>query len=231
MKFSFQPFLIQGLCSPSWILRLFMISTLVSSCAKNEESYQDQSLASAQEASCGFILNSKGYRVSWKQSLPIVFQFSKNFPNQYKERFKIALNKWNQASSRNLFVLSDEIHSSTFAQADQKNVIYWVNEIGIFKSTEQAKTIARWVGTQLTDTDILINAHDWVFEESTATANHLDNQLDLVSLQMHELGHSLGITHRSLFKSVMYPYLQANTQRDVLLDHPDISDLDCEYRK
>jgi predicted Zn-dependent protease len=110
---------------------------------------------------------------------------------------------------------------------DGKNIIYWVTKTGVFTDVnQQAKSLVRWTGNQISDVDILINAVNWTFyvaDTQDKSALHLE------SLMVHELGHALGLVHQPSYKSVMYMSLADNVVRDVPTQDPDLTNLGCVY--
>lgn len=210
---------------------------MIAACAKND-SYEDVNVASLQEPSCGFISNSKGYRISWEAQRPVIFYFSANFPMEHRQEVRDAAQRWNAGLGFSLIQISNSTVASTVTTADMINTIYWITEDGTFKTTEQAKTIARWRNSMLVDADILINAKDWTFnhipvagESGYKTFSAVANNLDLESLSVHEFGHSLGLTHQNNpVDSTMFPSLSSNSIRNIPLEQPELEGLKCEYQ-
>ncbi len=171
--------------------------------------------------------NSVGARVSWDNRVPVVFQIDQSVPENFRAAIVSAADDWNRSSGKTLIQISSEIANSTEWKIDGKNIIYWVTKTGVFASTtQQAKSLLRWNGPQMTDVDILINAVNWTFY---VTDTQDKNALHLESLLVHELGHALGLAHQPLAKSVMYMSLGGGVVRTQPLQDPDLQDLGCEY--
>lgn len=205
----------------------FVLIFNLASCKRFGFHFEDSELAAADEKSCGFVQNSKGARVSWNNQMPVRFWIDSTVPEQYRTAIFSAVEDWNKASGKKLITVSEEIVSSPKWGVDGKNTIYWVNKTEYFSSSkQQAKSLLRWVGTTLSDVDILINAADWTFY---ITEGEDRNALHLESLLVHELGHALGLAHQTTTKSVMYMSLASMLVRNVPSQAPDLEDLGCEY--
>jgi hypothetical protein len=208
---------------------LFIILTLfvATACKKLTGEYEDVQVASADEKACGFIQNSSGSRVSWDSRLPVTFQIEQSVPENFRVAIVNAADDWNRSSGKTLIKISPDIASSDQWKIDGKNMIYWINQSGVFTtSSQQAKSLLRWQGMAMSDVDILINASDWKFyltEPENTSALHLE------SLMVHEFGHALGLIHQPLSKSVMYMSLGGSVVRTQPLPDPELQDLGCEY--
>jgi hypothetical protein len=208
---------------------LILICALVAtvSCKKLVGDYQDVQVASADEKSCGFIQNSGGARVSWDSRLPITFFIEKSVPEKFRVAIVNAADDWNRSSGKNLIQISSQIVTSDQWKIDGQNIIYWIDHTGVFTTaSQQAKSLLRWQGVAMSDVDILINAQDWMFyltDPENKSALHLE------SLMVHEFGHSLGLIHQPVSKSVMYMSLGGSVVRNQPLPDPELQDLGCEY--
>ncbi len=208
-----------GLCC------VFMLGSLA--CQRLNIGYQDVQLSSASEKSCGFVQNSAGARVSWKSQVPVKFSIDQSVPAEFRPAIFAAAEDWNRAAGRTFLVVSQEIVTSPQWAVDGKNIIYWVQKEGVFSSvSQQAKSLLRWTGTNLSDVDVLINAANWNFYLTTPVHG---NDLHLESLLVHELGHALGLAHQESTKSVMYMSLGGSVIRDTPTQAPDLEDIGCEY--
>ncbi len=189
--------------------------------------YEDVELSQSEEASCGFVQNSYGQRVSWKNQLPIQYYIDQSVPEKYRAAITKAAEDWNKSSGKNLIQIQTETTNSSQWAIDGKNIIYWVTTSGAFSTnTLQAKSLLRWTGERMSDVDILVNAVDWTFYLDEADNKR---ELHLESLMVHEFGHALGLLHQSTYKSVMYMSLGSNVVRNAPYQDPDLKGLGCEY--
>ena len=94
---------------------------------------------------------------------------------------------------------------------------------------EQGRTANRWRGGSLQEADVYINGNFNFFSEGPGEDRKiLPEQLDLVSLLVHEIGHALGLNHNGDSRSVMYPSLGSGIKRQTPL-LTDFQNLTCEY--
>lgn len=188
----------------------------------------DLVLASAADADdCGFVQNNYGQRVSWKSRLPITIQLHKSFPQTYLENLQRAANVWSVALGTAAF--SFQTDSSTEVDGpkrDAQSIIY-VSDTWNQNRFIQALTTLYWKRDQITETDMNLNAQYYNFDSnnqsSPAVAIHLE------SLLVHELGHMLGLKHRTQIPTVMYESLGSGAVRTTLSDS-DLLSLKCEYQ-
>ena len=82
-----------------------------------------------------------------------------------------------------------------------------------------------WVGSQIKQANILINADNMKFYSEMATGL---SQVDLESVILHELGHVLGLKHNDQRQGVMASYLKENSERRKILT-ADLDSVRCEY--
>ncbi len=195
------------------------------SCAPNRlyESFQPQYKS---EEDCGFVQNVYGERISWKGRLPIQLKVHQSYPAEYLPALREALDHWEVAAGRKLFeVVSQASQGALNPRQDGENVIYMMSTWEDNKPQEQARTTVYWVGDQIAEADIRLNAKNFKFYlEVPQNAG----DVHLVSLLIHELGHVLGLKHRDDTPSVMATYLASNTVRDDGFT-ADTTDLRCEY--
>src|SRR5437868_11997167 len=103
----------------------------------------DEKLATASEKECGFVQNSYGQRVSWKQSLPVKIYIDPSFPSEYDTTLKSAAQRWEAVLGRTLFVFERATQTSTPAR-DNRNVLYWVNPWTETDKSLQATSSLSW---------------------------------------------------------------------------------------
>ena len=210
-------------------LRLLLFSLfLLTACEKlpllgppNEEY-----LATASQEDCGYVQNSYGQRVSWKGQLPIVLTFHPSFPSEFKPILKKAAAHWEAAVGRSLFKYVEGTSAiSRESKRDGVNVVAWMDSWAEDKANQQALTSLYWFGNLIQDTDLNVNGKNFTF--------YIDNygssrEIHLESLFIHEVGHILGLKHRSDVTTVMWSILNGAVKRDVLTE-ADKAALKCEY--
>ncbi|MBK9323683.1 MAG: matrixin family metalloprotease [Bdellovibrionaceae bacterium] len=180
-------------------------------------------LASAAEEDCGFVQNSFGQRVSWKQSLPIKIFLGSEFTTDYETSLREAAKKWEEAVGRTLFVFERSNQVFTTAR-DYRNSISISQTWGEVDRTLQAVTSLTWYNSQLTEADIRINAQYFSFYVDKPSST---NEVHLTSLFVHELGHILGLKHLTGV-SVMTEILDYLLKRELPTEQ-DRAHLKCEY--
>lgn len=200
---------------------------LMGSCAKNPfGSAFGQEYTS--EMSCGFVQNVYGERISWKGKLPITFYIHEDMPAEFIPVVQSAMEKWEKAAGRRLFdLVSTKYTGPIRPRQDGKNIIYWMTNWEGDRQREQGRTSVYWIGDEIKESDIRINAKDFNYFVSEPEAFR---DVHFESLMIHELGHVLGLKHADeSTDSVMGAYLSASLTRDALSE-VDASALLCEYK-
>lgn len=178
------------------------------------------------EPDCGFVQNVYGERISWKTTEPITFYVHESFPQEMRPALESAFKVWEKSLNRVVFKIAEyDYKGSLPPRQDGVNVIYWMDGWEKEKAAEQARTSVFWVGDQIKEADIRINAKNFSFYVDEPK-NEKDVHLE--SLFVHELGHVLGLKHRDDAPSIMATYLASETVRDKLTDI-DKQNLTCEY--
>lgn len=182
---------------------------------------------------CGFVQNVYGERISWKGQLPVVMKLHQSFPLAYESALRSAMETWNRRAGETLFVLDSKNIVNTAAVArDRSNVVSFSSTWESDKLSEQARTSVHWVGDQIQEADIKINASPR--PNSTAQlfnfywGDRVEPAINIEALFLHELGHVLGLRHKDQGHSVMATYLANNDDR-IDLASTDESSLRCEY--
>ena len=202
-------------------LALLLIPFLfLSACAPKHQSEPD----------CGFVQNVYGERISWKDTAPISLLVHESFPAEMLPALQKAVADWEQAMGRPVFRIVQTGYQSAGPRQDGVNVIYWMKTWEENKSTEQARTSVYWVGDQIREADIRVNAKNFCpFLEQPAVHTDQDCQdVHLESLLLHELGHVLGLKHKDNQSSIMATYLGSQTKRTIV-SKADQDNLKCEY--
>lgn len=181
------------------------------------------------EIGCNFVQNSDKQRVSWKSNLPIRFRVHKDVPREAIPSILEAAKSWNSISSKNVIEFDDLAAegSPSSSYADGKPMIFWKQDWEENKASEQARSIIVWRGSTIKDADIWLNVKNFRF-------TYLDEafhpfKVDLVSLVVHEMGHTLGLEHNSDAESVMYARLKRGYDRREVDHLADLESLGCEY--
>ncbi|MBO9668683.1 MAG: matrixin family metalloprotease, partial [Bdellovibrio sp.] len=142
---------------------------------------------------------------------------------EYEALVHTAAKKWEDAAGMTLFNIAAE-STAIAASKDSRNVIYW-NKEWAEKSNLQALTSLYWKGNKINEADLSIDAQYFTyFVDKPAESD----DIHLQSLLVHELGHVLGLKHRTSMPSVMWPILGSSVKRDELTES-DRKSLKCEY--
>lgn len=160
----------------------------------------------------------------WKSRLPVHFRTSKAIPGPTVEQIQNAMNTWEAAVGRTLFVYDgeDPKTSSSFASlysplSDSINGHYF--DPNWTTATSKPKGVlatAIWENDprdprSIAKSDIRYNSESYLFGNSTTDYSQGERTIvDMESLALHELGHVLGLGHISTEEdrySVMNPAL------------------------
>ncbi|MNL56538.1 Matrixin [compost metagenome] len=90
--------------------------------------------------------------------------------------------------------------------------------------SEQARTNLYWIGDQIQEADIRVNASKYSFYWNGTGGG----SVNIEALILHELGHVLGLKHKDNEGSVMATYLANGSDRTALAP-ADTTNLQCEY--
>ena len=191
----------------------------------NQPSSGYSDLASAEQDSCYYNLDSTGHLISWAPETLVTFHFENDVPTEMRGAIQEVASKWTTATGESLIQFSPTSVDSSGTKLDYKNIIYWIRDSEYFKPNEQGRTVTRWKRSKITDSDILINASAFQF---FLQAPAVGSKIHLGSLLIHEFGHALGLRHIPFSQSLMYPslsYLQVRTTVSSI----DSKTLRCEY--
>jgi len=179
------------------------------------------------EEPCGFVQNVYGQRISWKGSVPIILKIHQSVPREMINGIYEAADVWNQALGKRVFEITDtNLSGPVLPRKDTQNVIYWSYAWDGTNAEEQARTNIYWIGDEMKEADIAINAESNTFYYGKSTSN---KDIDLISVMVHEFGHVLGLAHHDSAKSVMATYLNPVSERRELTKY-DKDSIRCEYK-
>lgn len=199
-----------------------------------------QACAPKSQQDCGFVQNVYGERISWKGNVPVTIYLHESVPAQYVPAIEKAANTWHDALGKKVFniVINQRINGPINPQKDSKNIIYFYSTWEPDKGSEQARTSVYWIGDQIKEADMRINAavnpknnlpyFTYYWNQPGKASADTANSVNIEALVIHELGHVLGLKHKDVDASVMATYLANNTDR-VNIAETDRVALQCEY--
>ncbi|NUM57262.1 MAG: matrixin family metalloprotease [Bdellovibrionaceae bacterium] len=178
---------------------------------------------------CGFVQNVYGERISWKGKVPVVMKLHESVPKEYYSSIAEAAEKWNQALGKTVILVDTEDIQKGPTQSfkDTQNVVYFYNSWEAEKPTEQARTSVYWIGDEIKEADIRVNAKNFKFYGMTLQDKG-PSKVSIEALLIHEMGHVLGLKHKDVDQSVMATYLASQSDR-VSIAATDKKSLTCEY--
>ncbi|WP_413557857.1 matrixin family metalloprotease [Bdellovibrio sp. HCB209] len=184
-----------------------------------------EACAPKSQESCGFVQNSYGERVSWKNDVPVTMYLHESVPQEYVGAVVAAAQTWERNTGRRLFniVTTPRISGPNEPRQDGKNVIYFMKNWEPEKASEQARTTVLWTGDQIRETDIRVNTKYEFYWNNKSSGS-----VNIEALILHEMGHVLGLKHNDDGGSVMATYLHDHEDRTELASQ-DTTDLKCEY--
>ncbi len=183
-------------------------------------------MAIEEQPSCGFVQDTYGRRISWKDTRPVVIYLSTSWPAEFVETAKRAAKAWDDALGYQ--VLSIDLDSQAVgstSEKDFKNGLYWHTDWPEEKNTIQALTRTISSENKFIDSDIKVNAKNFQYYDLSSTD---PKQVHLESLLIHEMGHLLGLKHFLIPPTVMDPYLRRNYERTTISE-TDLAATKCEY--
>lgn len=179
------------------------------------------------EEPCNFVQNVYGQRISWKDQVPIPLMVHVNFPREHLPALEKAIQVWEKAAGHQLFaIVGTSFNNNAAPTKDGTSVIYWMTSWEADKPSEQGRTSIYWVGDQIREADLKINAKNFSYYSDAPQSG---KEVHLESLLIHELGHVLGLKHNDGGESVMGTYLAMHTKREAL-SSDDKDALVCEYK-
>lgn len=191
-----------------------------------------QGCAPKSQDDCGFVQNVYGERIAWKGNVPVTMYIHESVPEEYVGAIQAAADTWQDASGKKLInvVTNQRVTGPINPQKDGRNIIYYFSTWESDKASEQARTSIYWIGDQIKEADMRINAKNFKYywNQPGATSTETANAVNIEALVIHEMGHVLGLKHKDTGNSVMATYLANNTDR-VNIAETDKSALQCEY--
>lgn len=180
------------------------------------------------QESCNFVQNADRQRVSWARHTPIKLYIHESVPTEAYPALDRAVNEYNVKIGKGkelLKIMARGVSGPLEPKKDGYSMIYWYKSWDSSRKNEQARTTIYWVGSEIFEADMRINAANF----SYSLGESLDStELDLTSLVVHELGHVLGLGHVVTPGSVMNFSLDEGQDRRHLSEG-DLASLQCEY--
>lgn len=207
------------------VILLPVLAVALSACTKFNVT---EALSSSynSEPDCGFVQNVYGERISWKNQTPIRLNLHESVPSQFYPAIEAAVRDWERALGRPVFqIVQYGLKGTLQPRQDGVNIIYWMNTWETNRSSEQARTSVYWVGDEIREADVRINAKDFIYYVTNPVGVR---DVHLESLLVHELGHVLGLKHKDSGGSVMATYLSSLTVRTAI-SKTDVDSVRCEY--
>jgi hypothetical protein len=197
------------------VLLLFSFIWILSGCGKKPQSQPE----------CGFVQNVYGERISWKGYSPVPLYVHESFPAEMIPGLEKAIADWEVTLGHPAFKIVQTGYQSSGPRQDGVNVIYWLKTWETEKATEQARTSVYWLGDQIKEADIRVNAKNFTFYLDKPTTGA---DIHFESFLLHELGHVLGLKHKDDSGSIMSTYLASSTVRNHISE-ADKTNIRCEY--
>jgi Matrixin len=192
---------------------------------------------------CGFVQNIYGQRISWKKQGAVKLHINASVPVALRQAIYRAAATWDQQIGYKIFEVVEDVNTVATAkpERDSKNAIYFLSDWESDRNTEQGRTSVYWVGDQIQEADIRINAADFSYYDQNPSVlvgslnakkqgRAVIDGYSLEALLLHEMGHLLGLKHREESGTVMATHLAAYTNRTQLAAS-DLESLTCEYKK
>lgn len=220
---------------------LVLFALLSSACGRNggisSPFFASAPSMAADDDSCGFTMNVRRQRVSWKQN--VVIYADESCPATFHDHIESAVRNWNRVLENTAETVRIEFKGKTSGfqlpnNHDGKNVVSCGALPGGKNQSRHAITSLKTVGRDIVNADIMIDTELFCFKDAVEGKNlHSCHKgqggpVDLASVVKHEMGHVLGLDHSEYEDSLMYPTLRhGQVRRD--LSAMDTRNLKCEY--
>lgn len=124
--------------------------------------------------------------IAWQSGeFPLIVAADESADDNDRFAMVSAIGIWNERVGREVFVYEDDLslpHQITFSQSDVPDITHGVTQAICWQRSYEGR---------------MVEAH--------ISIDDLTSPSDSVIVLVHELGHSLGLSHDSFFGSVMYP--------------------------
>ncbi len=146
---------------------------------------------------------------------------NQSVPVEHRQSIYEAVDIWNKAKGCILIEVSSKVDTSSSYDIDGVSIIYWLYDFPEEVKNSHAIATVFWKDYTVIESDIRINDEHFDFVDGVKLGH-----VDLISVMVHEIGHSLGIEHSYNKASVMYPTLGYATERRIPLQE-DLDEVRC----
>lgn len=238
------------LCTPTmWIrarLTTVLSCLLLANCGKSDFKVTD-------DCACGFytVNGSTDQMLSWPDGKAVAFEFDKNFPQELRPAVVSATATYNNVLAKSQVQINfQESKAPTYEGDPDKlardgvNGIYYVPEPWPWNdgADTEGMTVVQFSGDAIVEADIYLRANGLNQAGVAPSITYQNLPIDMVNsassnpnlkwarvLALHELGHALGLVHKSSGISIMRPIVWLDLA-DIGLADDDIQTLSQRYK-